>query len=300
MSTPIRKSIILEEYKYKKANITDSDILVESLHTFSQQHEIAEYIAGIIVECIKLNRNICTIDISQYGISCKKLTVNIIRENLVAQISAKVNEIDTEGNANMILNVYKHIGSIGYSDKQLFYQIKEAIMHELGHWYFILTKYEKSGNVDTTSSNQLYLEVSNLIKDETVTGDVYYLAYAIYSIFGNELNAFVSQCHTQVYDYIIKRKDCSLDTVKDALRNSEVYETFITNINNVKHIIDYPHEKKGELIKCFNSAIMDKQCEIKTIEQLNKLLEFTLDKNMSALKMCSKTAVDAYYKYKNK
>lgn len=304
MSISMKKPIVLLEYKYSKNIVTEgynNELLDESLHTFNQQHELAEYIAGFAVEGVKLNKKSCIVDIKRFNLPLKKVVLIIKKENLINRVSAQINDIDTDGNAKLFLNMYIHVGMIvSENEKIVFNETKEAIMHEFGHWYFILTKYNNSGSIDTTSSNPLYLEIQDIMKNPNISQELYYFLYSLYAVFGNELNAFVSQYYSEVYNYLMEQKELTIKSVRKALLRSNIYDTFITNINNLEHVIELNDYEKENLISEFNSNTNNKENNIKDVKKLNKMLKFALERNNEALRFCEQTAVNAYYKLKNK
>ena len=303
MSIPKKRPIVLSERKYNKNIVTEdynSELLNESLHTFDQQHELAEYIAGFAIECIKQKKNKCTVNIENFNLSFKNVNLEITKNNLIFKVSAWLSDVDSDGDGTIVINVYKHIDIIDYNEKNLFLDIKEAVMHELGHWYFILTKYNNSGNVDTTSFNQLYEEITQMTKNDKISERLYYIVYALYSVFGNELNAFVSQCHCEVYNYLIQQKEISIKTVRMALIKSTTYNNFIENVDDLKNAIRNNDNKKEYIIHEFNTLTNNKKTNIRNVQQFNKILKFALERNNEALRFCEQTAVNAYYKLKNK
>lgn len=304
MSIPLKKPIVLLEYKYNKITLTEKyedKILDESLHTFDQQHELSEYLAGFAIDCIKQNKESFILNIEKFKLPLKKVELTIARENLINRVSANINKIDSDGNAELLLNMYIHIGLILHdNEKFVFLETKEAIMHELGHWYFILTKYNNSGVVDATANNNLYQEIAQMMRNDSISPNLYYILYAIYAIFGNELNAFVSQCNCEVYNYLLNQKEISIKTVRNALLRSDTYDTFKTNIENIKNIINNTIDEKQKIVSEFNGFVLNKENCIQNIQQLNKYLKFALERNKEALRFCEQTAVNAYYKIKNK
>lgn len=304
MNIPLKQKIELIENKYIKEIFKESfddNLINESLHTFNKQHELSEYIVGFFIECIKLNKDFCKIDITRFNLPLKNLELIIYRKNLINRVSAQINNIDTDGNAKLYLNVYIHIGKIfPTSEKFIFLDTKDAIMHELGHWFFILSKYNNSGVVDSTANDILYQEICQMLKNDNISQELYYILYALYSVFGNELNAFVSQCHSEIYNYLISQKDISIDSVKKALLVSDTYDTFKLNIVNLKQIMNSTETEKENIINEFNNNIINYQNKINDAKQFNKIIKLALDRNKEALIFCEQTAVDTFYQIKNR
>ena len=293
MSIPIRKDITLIEFKGKLLNNINETLLSESLHVFENQYEVADLLSDIIVECIMSNKNTATINVSRYNLPFTQVTININKNSLIAKPSATLNTVDENGNLIVVLNICNQITAY-YTKKELYLELKNIIAHELEHSYTILKTYNNTGNVDNTSTNTLYRTVYDIVVNPTSYNDVYYIAYAIYSTFGHELNAFVSQCYGEVYNYLSKLDTLSNKSIIEALKNSEVYKIFNTNIQNITQVLNYSDDNKRKFIDRFNS--ISKKDKINSIEQLNKLLNNTLKRNNESIKMCDRTAMNAFYK----
>ena len=294
MSEPLKKKIQLLEFKgILHADIDDS-IIEESLHVFSKQYEIAELLSNIVVECIKTGKNEYNINISRYGLPFNNVTIHISKTNLMAMISANISNVDDEG--NILINIYTTKDTFAYyTERRLYKEIRNSLAHELEHAYTILSTYKNTGSGDKISGDKLYADVCNIIHESITLNDVYYISYAIYSTYGHEMNAFVSQCYGEIYDQLITVKQLTNETIKTSLKKSTVYNIFLTNISNLKEVLHYSNNDKTDFIRRFNSELQIDSNKIKDSIQLDKLLNNVLLRNEEAVKYCHGVAMKVYY-----
>jgi len=130
MSLPMVRKIHLLEFKSRNKPNIDINELDESLHVFNNQYQISELLTGLVVECLKINKDECTVDISRYGTPLKNVHIIIKKINsLIYNIGARLSNLDDEGNIEFTITLNKLQTLDDNINKQIFSQIKNAIAH---------------------------------------------------------------------------------------------------------------------------------------------------------------------------
>ena len=296
MSIPIKKEINLIRQKIQEEVTFNDQIIDESLHVFNDQYEVAGLLADLTINALKYNKDTFTVNVEKYNLPIKEVCIVIHKENLSPTLSGALTKVTSFGGITIEINTIPNI-LVMYDEKTAYNEFKNAIAHELEHAFTTLSEYKNTGTVNDYSL--LYNAVTEIMFNPTPPDDVYFFSYATYNVFGHEFNAFVSQCYGEVYDYLKKLDKVENQDIREALKKSETYRTFFINLRKLNMILDYDKKKKNNFIKSFNER-SNGIYPIQDIDELDTLLDISLDRNKMAVRNCHSVAMKAYYNLFNK
>lgn len=292
MYIPLRHNIELVVYK-SKGLLCEDETLTETLHTFSQQRKMSKAISDAVFNELSRNNKCFIFNAKQFADIFGKITVEVNTDILYPQMSASLNNLTDDGNCTLRIAINKNFKLM---DNGLSRQLQEAIAHELLHAYFILNKYTNSGVIDGVSENYLYQKCAQYIKTTTLCDNTYYFAYCFYMVSGNELNAFVSQMHAEVYNFLSNYKTIDISLLHKAVQQSPTFQQFLECRTIITTFQSCDTLNKNNLINEITANLGLKDRLI--IQQFDKLLAYILKRLKTGIKYCCNTAIDAFEKIK--
>lgn len=268
-------------------------VLLETLHVFNQQYILATDVSNAIIANLKIGNKHFSFDATKYNCGLKIITIEIELQELLGDISGSLNQLTRQGDCCITIRIGNKT-LLSYGDKTTLNLLKNIVAHELMHAKFIVSKAVNGNKIDQTSFSPLYGKIVNFLKTTDKYDKLYRFIYAFYTLFGNEVNALVSQCHGEIDDYLRLVKYSTTATLVEALKNSDAYQTFADNNNIFSTILSLPVKTKTEFLRALQSKI-GCESEIPTIGKLDKTIKKLKQRNDKAIRNCQRTAVFAMY-----
>ena len=292
------------EVVHKLREHTSSRMLTESIdeagHIFDRQYEVAEFIAGVVIEAIRLNKSLVSINMERFGLHFKRVEVNITKDYAWPGVKAQYLRTDEDGTVYLNILVYKHINLMEYSEKQLSGIVKSAIAHELLHSKMGFHRIE-SGAEKQFPLPDYYGEVTKALQQTAnMDSHTYYIIYALYMVNDTEIPAFVSQVYGEVYDVLLslKDKDSVGKAFRGALYRSHTYENFLTLRDALDNVLSLNGvEKKEILVKLLKYV---PSISIKDVSGFDRLINTLKNRVVEGIHTCEECAAKAFYDIQGK
>lgn len=210
-------------------------LIIESLGSFDNQIKIAEEIGGICYEMLKSNveRNVFDIDSD----IIKHVDLTIKRDTPNYEITASINSLDSNGTIGVVISIPLRYRLID-NEKAMTNKISDILSHELMHGNIFLKRFENK--VEINDAPEYYGNLLRILENEDQENDLYQIAFALYSTYYHEVQAFTSQTAKSIKDIYGGKLTYSNDEIKNGIMQSEGYMIYSNIINGrVKDIIDY-------------------------------------------------------------
>lgn len=210
-------------------------LIIESLGSFDNQIKIAEEIGGICYEMLKSNVERNVFDIDSDVIKHVDLTIKCDTPNY--EITASINSLDSNGTIGVVISIPLRYRLIG-NEKAMTNKISDILSHELMHGNIFLKRFENK--VEINDAPEYYGNLLRILENEDQENDLYQIAFALYSTYYHEVQAFTSQTAKSIKDIYGGKLTYSNDEIKNGIMQSEGYMIYSNIINGkVKDIIDY-------------------------------------------------------------
>lgn len=210
-------------------------LIIESLGSFDNQIKIAEEIGGMCYEMLKSNveRNVFDID----NDVIKHVDLTIKRDTPNYEITASINSLDSNGTIGVVISIPLRYRLID-NENAMTNKISNILSHELMHGNIFLKRFENK--VEINDAPEYYGNLLRILENEDQENDLYQIAFALYSTYYHEVQAFTSQTAKSIKDIYGGKLTYSNDEIKNGIMQSEGYMIYSNIINGrVKDIIDY-------------------------------------------------------------
>ena len=297
-----RKKLIFEKKAFKNhcLNIESehilNNILFEASGIFPKQVELTHFLSDNIINMIRSSSTQSNFDISDYK-PFKLITIKVEypKEKYIFNGYTVCGELTELSDDRMVVTIkIPRFDILALHDDILRKKIEPCIAHELNHAYVALMKYFNSKTLMSISDN--YSVSLTIYKSEEyqIPNEVRDFAYLIYSTNPYEIQARISQVYQELDD-IIKEKPLSLNILKQALKETDTYQTFFDNAYNTSKIIsEYLKTNINDIIYWFNEFGIDNLTETNIINIFNE----AINESKNALKLIGKVAMEYYYRNK--
>ena len=248
----------------------------EVSHKINDQDGISNKITDAVYNSLLYNKNKdkITVDISEFGTYTNEAHITVYSDGKLTNSYGRTNNFEP-------LEIEIHVSQFWdvISQDKLKSDIRKTIAHELMHGNIFTNKYNK---VKDLSHDQIvsalndypdYYEDVVKIKSVSVPESLtYYFAYALYTSYYHEVQAFVAQSDSYFKKvlWLNRNRNITNENLREILKNCEEYSVFVQNISTVNHIRNMSTNEQKMFVQEFNS-MMSKGNEIR-FEQLNKLL----------------------------
>jgi hypothetical protein len=249
----------------------------EVSHKLNDQDSITNKITDAVYNSLLYNNRNgekISVDISEFGAYTNEVYITVYTDGKLTNSYGRTNNFNP-------LEIEIHVSQFWdvINPDKLKYDIRKTIAHELMHGNIFTKKYNKVKDfshdqiVNALNDYPDYYEDVVRIKSAAEPESLsYYFAYALYTSYYHEVQAFVAQTDSYFKKvlWLNRNKNITNVDLKNILKNCEEYEIFVQNISTVEHIRNMSTNEQKLFLQEFNSMI-SKGNEI-YFEQLNKLL----------------------------
>lgn len=210
-----------EEIKQKSYQLLD-----ESLGAFNNQYKIANEIASIIYEMIQHGINKNVFDVNNETIKCVDLTINPHTPNY--DFKGKIENLDANGKLYIIIDIPAHCRFL--KDKEyIINKLSTVLTHEFMHGNIFLKRFHN--DVEINDMPKYYPNLLRIIQNEKEDSPLYTVAYALYSTYYQEVQAFISQTANEIKQKFGGKLKYTNDEIREGIKDSNAYITYSNNIH---------------------------------------------------------------------
>ena len=272
---------------FEKIEYDINNHINESLGMFDKQYEIADKLSINIYDMIvnKEKHKVFSVDSDNINFVDVLIDKNILKTN--AEIYGFNDETKT-------VKLTVNLNEMDLKDKNSFIRLmKNILTHELMHGNIFLHRYLNGEDINDIPD---YYDICQKIFNNKIKTSAVYqeFAYALYSIYYQEMQSIVSQTYVQIENYYKQHNiKPNRENFKYVLKKIESYSTYYGNINRtvplIKFMLSYDekHFLEGLEEVGFN---FDK----KTLE---KYLNLIIKRSEEAIKNIDRNAMLFYYEH---
>lgn len=268
--------------KYKHDIIlSENTIIVEALSSFDNQYKVANLLSKIGYEMAVngVNKNYIPLkdEFPTLIIKGANLEVKISKYN---DIGAQFVNLNKDGDVNIL--IWLPCSFKLQNQENIIKNLISAISHELMHGYVFLSRYYNEQEINDAPNN--YQEALEIIHKSD--GLIYDYAYAIYSTYYQEVQAFVPQT-TPYFRKLFYKNNLTNNEIEDGIKKCESYLIYSNIINKlIPYLINLSDEELEKEITIpiknqfgFNWDIPMIKKSLKSIEQQSKKALYKIMKN---------------------
>lgn len=242
------------EYLSEEIKKKSYELLDESLGSFERQHVLAREIACAAYDMMVhgVNRNV--IDVDNGIIKSVDLTLSFNTPSY--DFRGTIENLNDEGTVFVKIDIPARCRHMSNSD-YVIGRFSVVLSHELMHANIFLNRF--NNNEEISDAPIYYPNLIAVIRNEREGSVMHAVAYALYSTYYHEIQAFVSQTAQEIKDMFGGKLKYSNDEIRRGIKDSESYIIYSNNINgplkdainmsdeDLEHMVVEPFARKYDI-----------------------------------------------------